>query len=285
MSISAVRKLRIIIQVLRPAQWLKNILLLFPPFFGGKLFLFGMHDVIVPLVSFSLAASSTYVINDISDRHADRNHKEKKHRVIARGDLSVFQASVVAVVLYVSSMLVASQVSERFQVYLILYLVLSVLYTLVFKHIFLLDIFIIASGYLLRVLAGGEAFRVPVSHWLFLTVFIVALFLASGKRRGELVLMGDDASVHRKSLSSYSGSFVDGIQWFCAAVAIVTYALYAIENKNGIFYSVPLATYGLLRYIYVVRTGQGDPTEVLLRDWQILSVGVLWVFLLGLAIY
>jgi decaprenyl-phosphate phosphoribosyltransferase len=135
------------------------------------------------------------------------------------------------------------------------------------------------------VLAGGEAFHVKVSSWLFLTVFVVALFLTSGKRLGELVSLGEDASKHRRSLSLYSRSFLEGVQWFCAAVAIVTYTLYIIENKSGLFYSVPMAIYGLLRYISIVKSGKGDPTEVLLHDWPLMVTGILWILVIAVNMY
>ena len=149
----------------------------------------------------------------------------------------------------------------------------------------LVDIFFISFGFLIRVLAGGEAFRVPVTNWLFLTVFMISLLLAAGKRLGELVLLGDEAHKHRKSLTHYSHSFLEGILWFSASAALVTYALYTLEHENGIFYTVPLAAFSLLRYIYIVKVGKGDPTEALLRDKQILTVGIAWIAVIGFMIY
>jgi decaprenyl-phosphate phosphoribosyltransferase len=283
---SPVNKIVGALRILRPAQWLKNALLLFPPFFGGKLSsIFSFQGIIPPLVSFCMAASSIYIFNDIFDRHADRSHPAKRQRVIARGDISVLGASVFAGILYVGSMLAAAQVSERFEGYLILYLALSVLYTLIFKHMFLIDIFAIASGYVLRVMAGGEAFHVSVSNWLFLTVFIVALFLAAGKRLGELIAHGENASKQRQILTEYSISFLDGILWFAASASLVSYALYVIENKDVMLYTVPIAAYGLLRYIYVVKHGRGDPTEVLLSDRHIMTTGILWTAVVAMVIY
>ena len=136
-----------------------------------------------------------------------------------------------------------------------------------------------------RVLAGGEIFDVKVSSWLFLTVFLVSLFLASGKRMAELLEMGDKAVNHRKSLSSYSPSFIEGILWFAASAALVTYSLYTIEQTGGLFYTVPLVAFGLLRYIYIVQTGKGDPTDVLLSDRQIMATGIIWATAIGIIIY
>jgi len=237
------------------------------------------------LVSFSLAASSVYIVNDIMDRESDQHHPEKRARAIASGDLSITAALIIAIGAGLISLLLAATVSRAFEAYLILYILISFLYTIYFKHIVIMEMFIVSFGFLLRILAGGEAFHVAISSWLFLTVFVVALFLTSGKRLGELVSLGEGASKHRKSLSLYHYAFLEGVQWLCASVAIVTYALYTIENRSGLFYSFPLAIYGFLRYIYVVKSGTGDPTEVLLRDWQLMITGILWVTVVGVNIY
>jgi 4-hydroxybenzoate polyprenyltransferase len=126
---------------------------------------------------------------------------------------------------------------------------------------------------------------VAVSGWLFLTVFMVALFLAAGKRLGELISQGADAGKQRSSLNHYSQSFLEGILWSSAASALITYALYIIENRKGMIYTVPLAAFGLFRYIYIVKEGKGDPTEALLKDTQILVTGIIWAGIIGLLIY
>lgn len=279
-------KLLSIIKLLRPQQWAKNLLLLFPPFFAGKLFdATSGTTILSSLLSFSLAASCSYIVNDIMDRETDKNHHSKKDRAIACGAISIPFAVVLALILYLMAMLVAASVSRRFEGFLILYLLVSFAYTFYFKNVVLVDIFIISFGFLIRVLSGGEAFHVIVTSWLFLTVFLVALLLGAGKRLGELVCLGDDACKHRKILEQYSHSFLEGLLWFSAAASLVTYALYTLERKNGLFYTVPLAAFGLIRYIYIVKQGKGDPTEALLFDKQILSVGVLWALMIGLIIY
>jgi decaprenyl-phosphate phosphoribosyltransferase len=280
------KSLRSYIALLRLHQWLKNLLLLFPPFFGGRLSIHAIVGSFVPaFLSFSLAASCTYIINDMIDRKADRNHASKKNRPLARGDVPLPYAAIFAGVLYMASMLLAAGVSEHFLGYLILYLLLSISYSLFFKNIVLIDIFAIASGYVLRVMAGGEAFRVPVSNWLFITVFIVALFLAAGKRLGELVAEDVNAIKHRHILSEYSASFLEGMLWFAASASLVAYALYVIENRDVMLYTVPIAAYGLLRYIYVVKRGRGDPTDVLLNDRHIMITGLVWAAMVGMIIY
>ncbi len=276
-----------IIKILRPHQWLKNLLLLFPPFFGGKLLDPSVRSAVIPaLVSFSLAASCGYIINDIKDRSADRNHVIKKDRVLAKGDLSVVFAAILAVILYITALLISSNyISRRFEWFILVYLFISLAYTFFLKEIVIGDIFFISCGFLVRVLAGGEAFGASVTSWLFLTVFTISLLLGAGKRLGELVFLGNDAHNHRKNLTHYSQSFLEGILWFSASTSLVTYALYTLEHVNGIFYTVPVAAYGLLRYIYIVKQGKGDPTEALLLDGQIMAIGLLWLVLIGIIIY
>jgi decaprenyl-phosphate phosphoribosyltransferase len=275
-----------ILKMLRPHQWLKNILLLFPPFFAGNIFMPSVMKAIVPsLFAFSLAASCSYIINDLIDREADRNHAIKKNRIIASSSIPVFLAIAIAVILYVFALLTASSVSRRFEWFIILYLFVSLSYSFFLKNYVIYDIFLISFGFLLRVLAGGEAFRIGVTNWLFLTVFTVALMLAAGKRLGELISLGNEASNHRKSFLYYTPSFLEGTLWFSAAASLITYAMYTVSHSSGLFYTVPLAAFGLLRYIFIVKQGKGDPTEALLGDGHILGTGVIWFLAIGTIIY
>lgn len=237
------------------------------------------------LFAFCATASGCYIINDIKDIDADRNHSEKQYRSIAHGDISLASASLFALILLLAAFITAGFVSRWFWLYLAIYLLNSLAYTFFLKHFVILDIFILSFGFLIRVLAGGEAFCIDVSDWLFMTVFLVSLFLATGKRMGELVSMGEDAFRHRKSLAQYTSSFLEGTLWFSASAALVTYGLYTIEVEGGLFYTVPLAAFGLLRYIYIAKEGRGDPTEALLRDGSIMAVGIIWGLMIGFIVY
>jgi len=280
------KKLSRIISIFRPHQWLKNLLLFFPPFFAGKMASADVLAAIVPsFVSFSLAASSVYIINDIIDRESDRHHPSKCNRAIARGDLSAAAALLIAAVVGLVALLLAAAVSRTFEAYLILYMITTFLYTLYLKHVVIVEMFIVSFGFLFRILAGGEAFHVVVSGWLFLTVFLTALFLTAGKRLGELVVLNEKAGHHRTCLAGYTFSYLEGLLWFSASSTLVTYALYTLEHRRSLFYTVPLTAFGLVRFIYIVKLGKGDPTEALLTDAQILGVGVLWVLMIGMIIY
>jgi len=281
-----INSIKAYIVLTRPRQWVKNLLILFPPFFGGRLFEpSALTTLVLSFLSFSLAASGGYIINDIIDRDADQHHLTKRNRPIAKGDIPVAIAVTLALGLFIAALMLSSAISRHFEGYIILYIIITFLYTIFLKHIILVDIFVISFGFLLRVLAGGEAFNIIISGWLFLTVFLVALFLSSGKRLGELIVLSDDASSHRKSLSQYSTSYLEGILWFSASATLVTYALYTLEHKGGLFYTVPLTVFGLLRYIYIVKQGKGDPTEALLMDGQVFWVGIIWMVALAIIIY
>lgn len=249
-----------------------------------------MSSEIIPIAlpaffTFSAVASSSYIINDIKDASVDLNHSKKKRRSIASGEISKSNAIVISIFLFSASLFLSFYISNIFWLYILAYMFISLSYTFVFKNIVILDIFFISAGFMIRVLAGGAIFNIDVSRWLFLTVFLVSLFLASGKRMAELVEMGNKAAAHRKSLSNYSLSFIEGVLWFAASAALVTYSLYTIEENSLLFYTVPLAAFGLLRYVYIVKRGVGDPTDVLLTDKQIMITGIVWAAAIAIVKY
>jgi len=279
-------KISSIIDIIRPVQWLKNLMLFFPPFLGGLIFRPGVPAAgAVPFFSFCLASSATYVLNDILDRENDAHHPEKRCRPIPSGALSVPLAVSLAVLLLVGSLLLACRVSSLFLVLLLLYLAVSGCYSVRLKEIPILDLFCISAGFLLRLEAGGEAFHVVISEWLFLSVFLLSLFLSTGKRLHEFVTLGEAAFFHRKSLSHYPAGFLDGALYFTGATVLVTYTMYAIA-RFPLVYTVPLCTFGLLRYMLRVKSGLGgDPTESLVRDLPLLVTSLLWSVMVGWSIY
>jgi decaprenyl-phosphate phosphoribosyltransferase len=274
------------IRILRPAQWLKNFMLLFPPFLGGVIFLPGMlAKGRLPFVSFCLASSTTYIINDILDRDRDRLHPLKKLRPIPSGTVSLPIAAAISIVLLVAACSLAWMISFPFFLLVLAYLVISFSYSLKLKDVPLVDLFCISAGFLIRLLSGGVVFDVPVSEWLFLSVFLLALFLSTGKRLSERNLMGDAAGIHRKTLETYPDGFLDGTMYMTAATVLVTYTMYAI-TRHFLVYTVPLCTFGLLRYLFLVKSGaSGDPTDSLLKDKVLFTVGFLWAVMVGWGIY
>lgn len=277
-----------LLKLLRIRQWLKNLMLFFPPFLGGTFF----SDCIalpamLPIIAFSSTSSATYILNDLFDKENDRHHPEKRSRPIACGRVSTAFALFVVAVLLGCSLLIARNISSKFLLMLAAYFVVSLAYSAKLKDIVLVDIFCISAGFLLRLQAGGAAFNVPISEWLFLSVFLLSVFLSTGKRLDEKQRMGDIAHHHRKALAAYPQGFLEGTMYMTGGSVLVTYTMYVISRHSPVLlYSVPLCCFGLLRYSLRVQSGKGgDPTESLTRDVPLLIVGVAWVGLVGWGIY
>lgn len=277
-----------VLKLLRIHQWLKNLMLFFPPFLGGTLFADCLTPrSLLPFLSFCFASSATYIVNDLFDRDNDRNHPEKHKRAIASGRVSTAVAMVLVALLLCGSILTAVNMTDLFQMLLLAYLVISVCYSAKLKEIVLVDIFCISAGFLIRLQAGGVAFSVPVSEWLFLSVFLLSVFLSTGKRLAEKQHLGNVAHHHRMALAAYPKGFLEGTMYMTGGSVLVTYTMYVISRHSSVLlYSVPLCCFGLLRYILRVQSGKGgDPTESLTRDLQLLIVGAVWVCLVGWGIY
>jgi len=276
------------IKLLRPVQWLKNLMLYFPCFLGGSLFHPGvLVKGVIPLFAFCLASSSTYIFNDIADKSRDSEHPVKKLRPVASGKLSVQVAGIFACLLFFSAMFIAGFYSLQFVLILLSYVLISVAYSLKLKLFPVIDLFCISSGFLLRLLAGGVVMGIAISEWLFLSVFLLAIFLSTGKRLGEKILLGDRAGEHRQALLGYPDGFLDGIMYMTGGSVLVTYTMYVISRHSSLLlYSVPLCCFGLMRYMLMVQSGTGgDPTDSLPKDIPLLIVGLSWSALVGWGIY
>lgn len=274
------------LKMCRPVQWLKNLMLFFPPFLGGTLF---KNDVLlqgtVPFVAFVLASSGTYILNDIVDLPNDTSHPIKRNRPIPSRRVSVTVAGALCSVCLAAAIGLGWIVSARFCGLLVAYLGIQVLYSFCLKEIVLLDIFCISAGFLIRLQAGGAVFGIEISSWLFLSVFLLALFLSTGKRLGEMLFLGAGAGEHRKSLMSYPPGFLEGTMYMTGGAVLVTYTMFVL-SRHLLVYTVPLCCYGLLRYIYRVKSGQsGDPTEALTRDGAMFVTGLLWAIMTWYAYY
>jgi decaprenyl-phosphate phosphoribosyltransferase len=277
-----------ILQLCRVRQWLKNLMLFFPPFLAGSLFS-NIHTLqkLIPFCSFCLVSSATYIINDVFDRDNDRHHPDKCSRPIASGKISVVTALLFASLLVICSVLLAWNISGTFFLFMMAYVAVSIAYSAKLKDIVLVDIFCISAGFLLRLQAGGAAFNVAISEWLFLSVFLLSVFLSTGKRFSEKLHLGDVAYNHRKALVAYPQGFLEGAMYMTGGSVLVTYTMYVISRHSSILlYSVPLCCFGMLRYILRVQSGRGgDPTESLTRDVPLLIVAVAWVCMVGWGIY
>lgn len=274
------------INLARPKQWLKNLMVLFPPLLGGTINQDGVVWLcVVPLLSFCMASSFSYVVNDIVDLKKDQCHPIKKFRPIASEDISRTNASVYATFLLFFGIIFGYYVSQNFLLYLIAYLTVSLLYSFYLKRIPLVDMFCISFGFLIRLQAGGVVFDIEVSSWLFLSVFLLSLFLSTGKRISEIKALGVTAGGHRESLAGYPQGFLDNVMYMTGAVVLVTYSMYSIVHSY-LIYTVPLCTFGLLRYMMRVQSGEnGDPTESLLYDPFLFIVSITWLLSVVYTIY
>ena len=276
MSLSAV------IRALRPEQWSKNLFVLAAPVFayGDRLSAVTRADfgrTLLAFAGFCLAASAVYLLNDVLDVEQDRLHPTKRRRPVASGEVPPALALTLSVALAVAGVALGFAVGgEPFRVgwILIAYMALNVAYGLKLKHIVLLDAFCIATGFLLRVVAGGAAARAEISHWLLLCTLFLALFLGLEKRRAEIDLLGESGAEHRRTLGEYTRGFLDQMVTVLAACTILCYAMYTVDDQtaakfgehNRLVWSVPFVAFGVGRYMFLVQSGKGggSPTRVFL---------------------
>lgn len=261
-------------------------MIFFPPFLAGVLFESGVFSKgLVPFAAFCLASSATYIFNDVRDKDNDRLHPRKKARPIASGTVSIQNAMVLGAVLLLGSLLLSLKLSVVFIAWLVAYICLSVAYSVYLKDLPVFDIFCISSGFVFRLMAGGEAFGVVVSDWLFLSVLLLALFLSAGKRLGEKAELGSESGAHRRSLAAYPEGVLEGYMFISGSAVLVTYTMYVITMQKLIF-TVPLCCFGLFRYVMMVKSGKsGDPTDSLIKDPVLFVVGLVWIVWVGLGSY
>lgn len=274
------------LRILRPRQWLKNLMVFFPPFLSGALFHAGMAQKgLLPLLAFCCASSAGYIFNDLRDLERDAHHPRKRLRPLASGAISRGASVAVLILLLTIALLAGWLVSLLFLSYVALYLLLSAAYSLHLKHLPVVDVFCIAFGFVLRLYGGGAAFGVYVSDWLFLSVFLLSIFLSVGKRYSEQRNLGETASSHRRTLEEYPEGFLESAMYLSGAAVLITYSMYVMTTPL-LVYTVPLCMFGLLRYLLrVMSGGDGDPAEALFKDPTLLVIGVFWVVLVGLSVY
>jgi len=280
-------QLAAIIRLARPHQWIKNALVLAALVFGQRLFVF--HDVVlavIAVVAFCALSSAGYVLNDITDRDADRLNPAKCERPLARGDLTVAAASRAALSLAAIATVLSIVLGRAFVGIALLYVALQLGYSLWAKHQVIIDVIAVALGFVLRAFAGGVAIDVEVSPWLVFITFVLALFLVLARRRHELIALGDGAIAHRSALSQYSVRLVDQMISIVAGATLVSYMIYTasaeVEAKLGtrhLYLTVPFVAFGILRYLYLIdeRNEGGDPASALLHDRPLMLAVALWI--------
>jgi 4-hydroxybenzoate polyprenyltransferase len=284
--------------LLRPAQWAKNVFVLAGLLFGAKLN--DPHALWLggwAFISFCLAASSIYVINDIIDREQDRLHPIKRERPLARGAVSLPVAWFLSLALLLLSGVVSVAVLPRaFWVVLGSYWLLILMYSLTLKRRVILDVIVISMGFVLRALAGVVAVDVALSPWLIVCTFTLCLFLGFGKRRCELAVMGgvEEAIRHRPTLGRYTPVLLNHLISITAGLAVITFLLYTMETtkhappfpKQLLLYTIPLVIYGVFRYAMLIEGGAvTGPTDIIISDRPFLATLIAWALLAALIVY
>ncbi|MFH1347345.1 MAG: decaprenyl-phosphate phosphoribosyltransferase [Candidatus Margulisiibacteriota bacterium] len=283
-----------LLKSLRPAQWTKNFFV-----FAGIIFSLNFFEtalllkVICAFIIFCFLSSAIYLLNDIRDIEADRKHPRKKLRPIASGQLSIPAALAFALILLAIAVPASFYLNFSFALAALSYLVLMVLYIFLLRDMVILDVFSIAAGFVLRAAAGVVVIGVELSPWLIICTILLALFIALGKRRHELITL-TEAVGHRKILNEYNPQLLDQLISITAGATVVAYALYTLWpetvskfNTTNLVYSIPFVLYGIFRYLYLIykKDAGGRPEKILLTDLPLIFDIFLWIGSLFIIVY
>jgi 4-hydroxybenzoate polyprenyltransferase len=273
--------LREIFILMRPKQWTKNLLVFAALTFSVRTaHIYMLGQAIIGFVLFCLVSSCVYILNDYVDRERDRSHPEKKHRPLASGAVNPQTALTFGVVMLSACFFVAFRFHLSLGCVLLLYFILNVLYSLRLKHVVIIDLLIVASGFVLRAVGGGLVIGVPLTPWFVVCTLLLALFLAISKRRHELYLLKSDKSAHRQVLEHYSMDLLNQMNAIVTTATVMSYALFTFTSGHTIhlMWTLILVLYGIFRYLYLIHVeGQGGkPERLLLEDKHILLTVVLY---------
>ncbi len=286
-----------LIRTTRPKQWVKNVFVFIPILFDRQISLSNPQPFLIVCLTailFTVIASSVYLINDTVDVERDRLHPKKRFRPIASGELPIPVAVTFAIILPVVALVIALTYSVPLAIVLLVYLLKQIGYSFVFKNVVLVDVLVLATGYILRVIAGAVVVPLTTSFspWLYVCVGMLSLFLAVGKRRQELILLGNGAQDVRATYKDYNMALLDDMLRMVMTSSIITYTLYTVEAKTSLggpamMLTLPFAIYGIFRYLYLIHVkGEGGaPDEVVFKDKPLLINAALFVLVTALVIY
>jgi 4-hydroxybenzoate polyprenyltransferase len=295
-ALESSRTISSLISVMRPHQWVKNLFVLAPLLFSGKLGNWdSLERALLACATFCLMSSALYIVNDIIDASADRLHPEKRHRPLASGALSIRAGLLASILLFASAASIASSLGHTFAIFAGIYFSSTLSYCVVFKRTMIIDCILIAAGFVLRVVGGAVAIQVVASHWLIVCAFLLALYLAFSKRRQELLTLTDGAIQHRRVLGQYTVGYLEQVNTVLLAAVIVCYALYTVSPQtighfgtDSLIYGTVFVLYGLLRYMALARdtsASAGDAGKLLLRDGPLQLTVAAWAAYNAAVIY
>ena len=274
-----------LLKTMRLRQWTKNGFVFFALIFDKQLFVVDSFlRTLAGFFLFCLISSAVYLLNDISDMEADRKHPEKKHRPIASGQLPLNVAGSAAIILIVISLSIAYLLEPALAIILAIYLGINILYSNWLKHVPILDVLFISTGFVLRVAAGVALITVErFSPWLYVMTTLFSLYIGFGKRRAEMTLLSQSAGSHRKVLDGYTLPLIDQYITIVSGTTIVTYSLYTftapnLPSNHAMMLTIPFVVYGIFRYLQLIQTGHaaGAPDEVALKDRPLQVTVLLW---------
>ncbi|HOJ63479.1 MAG TPA: decaprenyl-phosphate phosphoribosyltransferase [Spirochaetota bacterium] len=283
-------------RLIKIKHWTKNIFFIYAPL----IFSLNLFDIkklfysTLTVISFSFVSVLVYIINDIKDKENDKIHPEKSKRPIASGRISIILALIIGIIFFIVGLFISFLVGIKITLIVLLYLIINLLYTFFIKNIIIVDVFFIAIGFCLRVLIGAVAINVELSNWMIFSTFFISLFLGFGKRRNEIVLLGDEALNHRSNYREYKKEIIDFFIIITASITAIGYSLYTMDMKvmeklhtNNLLYTVPFVLYGLFRYLYLIygKNKGGNPEDIVLKDPGIIITVLLWAFFVIFFIY
>lgn len=280
--------LKEILITMRPKQWYKNLVIFIGIAFSLNLLNFSLWTIVIAaFVIFCLLSGSIYLINDLLDIEKDREHPKKQKRPLPSGTLKPYQAVLSAVIFIAIALIGSYFINLPFMIISLVFFVLMMLYSLYLKQFIIVDILIISTGFVIRAIAGALAISVFVSPWLIICTFLLALFLALGKRRHELFLLGEDAGKHRQSLDGYSTEMLDQMILITTSTLIMSYSLYTFFSGNILMMlTIPFAFYGIFRYLFLIHSENiGGEPEMLFKDRGMLTSIILWILIVVGVLY
>ena len=275
--------------LLRPYQWYKNLVIFIVIIFSGNLFDINfLFLTIIGFISLAMISSVNYILNDFIDIKKDKYHPEKSLRPLASGKVKIWQALVIAAVLFIGSLLLAYQLSDYF-LYSILFLFgFTQLYSLFLKNEAFADIIAISINFIVRASIGAFIIGAYISPWLILVIFFLSLFLTLGKRKSDLIYLGENAVNHKQSLKHYSKELIDIMTLISTSAVIITYSLYCILGRNALMiFTLPFVLYALFRYLNLVYSGSkiGRHPHKIFKDLRMIVAGILWFIITAFVIY
>ena len=290
--------MQVIIQIVtstRPKQWTKNLFIFAALLFSRNLFdLSLLLKTILAFFIFCLLSGCVYIVNDLADLESDKKHPLKSQRPLASGKLKFSEAIGALITLVPVSLGFSFYMGTPFFLTALGYLFLQLAYSFLLKHIIILDVFSVAFGFVLRVVAGAMVIQVKISPWLLICTILLALFLALSKRRHELILLEEGAQDHRKILKEYSPYLLDQMISVVTASTVMAYSLYTMSGETirkfgtkNLIFTIPFVLYGIFRYLYIVhqKKAGGNPESIILTDRSLIVAIILWIIAVALILY